>query len=57
MAYKQFLIGQYYRRTGERRAAYLYFDMVVQNWPKTEAAGMARQAMNELTGGEQASGE
>lgn len=57
MAYKQFLIGQYYRRTGERRAAYLYFDMVVQNWPKTEAAGMARQAMNEFTGGEQASGE
>ncbi len=49
MAYKQLTIGRYYRRTGERRAANLYFDMVVQNWPQTEAAALARQA---LEGGE-----
>jgi tetratricopeptide (TPR) repeat protein len=45
MAYKQYTIGQYYERTDKRRAAYLYYDMVVRNWPKTEAAELARQAI------------
>jgi outer membrane protein assembly factor BamD (BamD/ComL family) len=45
MAYKQLTIGRYYRRTGKRRAANLYFDMVVQNWPQTEAAVLAREAL------------
>lgn len=57
MAYKQFKIGQYYRRLGKDRAAYLYFDMVIQNWPKTEAAEMARQAIAETPKGEEASGK
>jgi outer membrane protein assembly factor BamD (BamD/ComL family) len=47
MALKQYTIGQYYRRTGEPRAARLYFDMVVQNWPKTEAATLAKEALSE----------
>jgi len=47
MALKQYAIGQYYRRTGEPRAAHLYFDMVVQNWPKTEAAALAQKALDE----------
>jgi outer membrane protein assembly factor BamD (BamD/ComL family) len=47
MAQKQYTIGQYYRRTGEKRAANLYFDMVVQNWPKTEAAALAKEALEE----------
>ena len=47
MARKQYTIGQYYRRTGEPRAANLYFDMVVQNWPKTEAAALAKEALDE----------
>jgi len=47
MAQKQYTIGQYYRRTGEKRAANLYFDMVVQNWPKTEAATLAKEALEE----------
>ena len=47
MALKQYAIGRYYRRTGERRAAHLYFDMVVQNWPKTEAAALAKEALDE----------
>lgn len=52
MALKQYAIGQYYRRTGEPRAAHLYFDMVVQNWPKTEAAALAQEALDEdQTGG------
>jgi hypothetical protein len=46
MAYKQFTIGQFYRRTGKRRAANLYFDMVVRTWPQTEAGGMAQEALD-----------
>ncbi len=57
MAYKQFKIGEYYRRVGKDRAAYLYFDMVIQSWPKTEAAEMARQAITETPKGEEASGK
>ncbi len=57
MAYKQFKIGEYYRRIGKDRAAYLYFDMVVRNWPKTEAAEMARQAIAEAPEGEATSGK
>ena len=55
MAYKELMIGQYYRRTGKRQAANLYFDMVVQNWPGTEAAELAEEAleqnMDEAAGG------
>jgi tetratricopeptide (TPR) repeat protein len=47
VAFKQYTIGQYYRRAGKRQAARLYFDMVVNDWPKTEAAEMARQAIQE----------
>lgn len=57
VAYKQYKIGQYYRRIGKDRAAYLYFDMVIQSWPKTEAAEMARQAITEVPRGEDASGK
>jgi outer membrane protein assembly factor BamD (BamD/ComL family) len=53
MAYKQLNIGRYYRRIGERGAANLYFDMVVRNWPGTEAAALAQQALE----GEQAGGK
>jgi outer membrane protein assembly factor BamD (BamD/ComL family) len=52
MARKQLFIGQFYRRTGERQAANLYFDMIIRNWPQTEAAVAARQALDEeQTGG------
>jgi tetratricopeptide (TPR) repeat protein len=52
MAYKQYTIGRFYERTGEHQAANLYFDMVVQNWPKTEAATLAKEALDEdPTGG------
>jgi outer membrane protein assembly factor BamD (BamD/ComL family) len=47
MAYKQFTIGKFYARTGKRQAANLYFDMIVRNWPKTEAAVLAREALEE----------
>jgi outer membrane protein assembly factor BamD (BamD/ComL family) len=45
MAYKQYAIGQFYRRTGKRRAANLYFDMVVRTWPQTEAGALAKEAL------------
>jgi outer membrane protein assembly factor BamD (BamD/ComL family) len=57
MAYKQFKIAQYYRHIGKHRAANLYLDMVIQNWPNTEAAGMAREAMAEQLDGEKARGK
>jgi len=57
MAYKQFTIGQYYRRVGEATAANIYFDMVVQNWPETEAAALAKQALEENTSGNQTRGK
>jgi tetratricopeptide (TPR) repeat protein len=57
MAYKQFRIGQFYRRTGKRQAANLYFNMVVQDWPETAAAGMARKALEESLEGTADSGK
>ena len=57
VAFKQFTIGRYYRRLGKNRAAFLYFDMVIQNWPKTEAAQMAKQAIAETPNGDKASGK
>jgi outer membrane protein assembly factor BamD (BamD/ComL family) len=45
MACKQLTIGQFYRRTGKHQAANLYFDMVVRNWPNTEAGAMAKEAL------------
>ncbi len=44
MAYKQYTIGEYYARTGKTEAANLYFDMVVKNWPDTDAARLAERA-------------
>jgi outer membrane protein assembly factor BamD (BamD/ComL family) len=51
LAYKQLAIGQFYRGTGKHQAANLYFDMVVRNWPQTEAAAAARQALEESQAG------
>jgi outer membrane protein assembly factor BamD (BamD/ComL family) len=47
VAFKQYTIGKYYVRAGKKQAAHMYFDMVVKNWPKTEAAESARQALEE----------
>ncbi len=48
MAYKQYTIGRYYHRVKRTEAANLYYDMVIENWPNTEAAEMARQARQEI---------
>jgi tetratricopeptide (TPR) repeat protein len=46
LALKQLGIGRYYRKIGKRQAANLYFDMVTQNWPDTEAAQTAKAMLN-----------
>ncbi len=48
MAYKQYTIGRYYQRTKRLEAANLYYDMVTENWPETEAARMAKEARQEI---------
>jgi len=51
-AYKQYVIGEFYRRTGEHRAANLYFEMVLRNWPQTQAGALAQEALErDPTGG------
>ncbi len=57
LAYKQFTIGQYYQRTDKRQAANLYFDMVISDWPGTEAAEMAKEMLSVNLGGEETKNE
>jgi outer membrane protein assembly factor BamD (BamD/ComL family) len=44
LAYKQLSIAQYYQKTGKTQAANLYYNMVVTDWPQTNAAEIAKQA-------------
>jgi len=44
-ATQQLSIARYYDRTGKKRSANLYFDMVIENWPDTAAAQTAREIM------------
>jgi outer membrane protein assembly factor BamD (BamD/ComL family) len=46
LAYKQFRIGQYYQRTGSKQAADFYYRMVLDNWPGSTAAKMAKRNMD-----------
>jgi len=45
LAYKQFSIGRYYQKTGNKQSANLYYQMVVDNWPDTKAAQMAKKQL------------
>lgn len=45
LAYKQLGIGQYYQSTGHRKAANLYYHMVVTDWPGTQAAKTAKELL------------
>jgi len=45
LSYKQFSIGRYYQRTGNKQSANLYYRMVVDDWPQTAAAEMAKEAL------------
>jgi len=47
LAYKQFSIGQYYQKTDNRQSANFYYQMVVDNWPETTAAKMAKATIKD----------
>jgi len=42
-AYKQFDIGRYYQKTGNKQSADFYYQMVIDNWPDSTAAKMAKE--------------
>ena len=45
LAYKQLNIGQYYQSTGHTKAANLYYRMVANDWPDTQAAKTAKERL------------
>ena len=45
LAYKQLSIGQYYQSTGHDKAAYMYYRLVVNDWPDTQAAKTAMERL------------
>jgi outer membrane protein assembly factor BamD (BamD/ComL family) len=47
MAYKQYIIGEYYKRTGSKLAANLYYQHVTEDWPDSTAAQFAQRATEE----------
>lgn len=60
LARKQLSIGQYYQAVGNRQAASLYYDMVVTDWPDTEAAQTATELLaagRDAANDDQTSGE
>ena len=46
LAYKAFMIGQYYSKAGNVQAANLYYQMVVESQPGTAAGKLAAEAMS-----------
>jgi len=57
LAYKQFDIGRYYQQTDNRQSANLYYQMVIDNWPKSTAAKMAKEMLNRNLSGEETKNE
>ncbi len=45
LAFKQLSIGQFYESTGHRKAANLYYHMVVNDWPDTQAGKTAKELL------------
>jgi tetratricopeptide (TPR) repeat protein len=60
LAGKQLRIGRYYQAVGNRQSANLYYDMVVSDWPGTQAAETAKELLaagRDMTSDNQTSGE
>ena len=53
LAEKQLTIGEYYSKTGNNKAANLYYGMVISDWPGTEAAQQAEQIISEARSSEE----
>ena len=47
LAEKQFSIGRYYQKIGNKESAYHYYRMVIRDWPDSKAAEMAEQMMSD----------
>jgi hypothetical protein len=45
LSYKQYIIGRYYLNVGNRGAANLYYNMIVSDWPDTQAADLAKEML------------
>lgn len=45
LAQKDLHTGRYYEKVGNRQAANLYYQMVLRQWPGTEAAGTAQELL------------
>ena len=45
LGYKQYIIGRYYLKVGNRQAANLYYNMIVSDWPDTKAAELAEEML------------
>lgn len=56
MALKQYKIGQYYQENGNNLSANLYYRMVVERWPGTEAAKMAEEMLGPCAVAEERNG-
>ena len=52
-AYKQFTIARYYDRTDSKQAADIYYRFVIDNWPDTDAAKMAKAKLDAAQESEQ----
>lgn len=50
LAQKDYIIGRYYQRTNKRQAANLYYNMVIQDFPVSKAAEMAKTMLIENSG-------
>jgi len=50
---KQLSIGEYYQRTGNKQSANLYYQMVIDNWPGSSAAGTAKEMLEWNLGSEE----
>ncbi len=48
LAYKQYAVGCYYKRTGSLQAAALYFQMILDQWPDSVAAELAKEKMQNM---------
>ncbi len=53
LAFKQFKVGQYYQKRGNELSANLYYDMVIRDWPQTDAAKMAKEMLIKNSGSEE----
>ncbi len=49
LAYKELSVGLYYEKVGNIQSANLYYDMVINNWPKSKSAEIAQNKLNQNT--------